>query len=131
MVESSNGVISGGYNAINAATLGQLASQFTSLFPQFTNSQSYTGIGNVGIPVTGINDYSDKISLLSENQNVNYNVTVDVGGVTIPIDHVTDYEDFVRQMQRDKRFEEMIQSMTVNRLGGGGRLDKYKNNWGK
>ena len=132
MVESSNGVISGGYNAINATTLGQLTSQFTSLFPQFTNSLDYSVIGNVEIPITGINDYSGKIDLLRENQNVNYN-TVDVGGieVNIPIDHVTDYEDFVRQMQRDKRFEEMITSMTVNRLGGGSRLDKYKTNWGK
>lgn len=126
MAESSNGVIGGSYNAINAATLGQIASSFASLYPQFTHSQSYTGIGNVGIPIAGINDYSDKISLLRENQNINYTVNVDVGGVTIPIDHVADYEDFVRKMQRDKQFEEMIQSMTVNRLGGGSKFDKHK-----
>lgn len=88
-----------------------------------------TRIGNVGIPVTGINDCSDKINSLRETQNNNYNVSVDVGGVTIPINHVNDINDFVRQLQHSKKFEEMIVSMTIGRLAGGSSLDKYKYNW--
>ena len=44
----------------------------------------------------------------------------------IQIDKVADYQDFVTQLQRDHKFERLIQSMTVDRLAGGGSLAKYK-----
>lgn len=132
MAESSNGVVNGnsynGNSAINAAVLAEMTIP-TSLFPQSDNMYYYDRIGNLEIPFTGINNCSDKINLLRETQNNNYNVSVDVGGVTIPINHVNDINDFVRQLQNSKRFEKMVQSMTVNQLGDGSRFDKYKYNW--
>ena len=50
--------------------------------------------------------------------------------VNIEIDHVQDYNDFVMQLQRDQKFEKMVQSMTVDRLSGGSKLAKYKYRWG-
>lgn len=132
MAESSNGVVSGnsynGNSAINAAVLAEMTIP-TSLFPQSDNMYYYDRIGNVEIPFTGINNCSDKINLIRETQNNNYNVNVDVGGVTIPINHANDINDLMRQIQHSKKFEEMIQSMTIGRIAGGSSLDKYKYNW--
>lgn len=54
--------------------------------------------------------------------------TIDVGGIniTIPIDHVDDYNDFINQIAKDEKFEKLIQSMTVDRITGGSKLDKFK-----
>lgn len=132
MVESSNGVVSGnsynGNSAINAAVLAKITTP-TSLFPQSDDMYYYDRIENVEIPITGINNCSDKVNLLRETQNNNYNVNVDVGGVTIPTNHANDINDLVRQLQNSKKFEGMIQSMTVNQLSGGNSFDKYKYNW--
>ena len=51
------------------------------------------------------------------------------GDIRIEIDHVENYDDFVRQLQHDKKFEGMIQSMTIGRLGGKNSLDKYSYSW--
>ncbi len=104
-----------------------LDQEHSQLFSNLMSSLESYSLGVDNVALTGINDYSDRINLLRETQNKNYN-TVDVGGieVNIPIDHVADYNDLIRQMQRDKQFEKMIESMTVNRLGGGSQFDKYK-----
>lgn len=47
----------------------------------------------------------------------------------IDIEHVEDYNDFVNQLRSDKKFEQMIQSMTVDRLVGKGALEKNKYRW--
>lgn len=56
-----------------------------------------------------------------------------VGSVTyqinIPIDHVEDYNDFMNKMRDDSKFEKMLQSMTIDQLVGGSRLDKNKYRW--
>lgn len=49
--------------------------------------------------------------------------------ITIPIDHVENYDDFVNQLRQDKKFEQLIQSMTVDRLTGGSSLAKNKYKW--
>lgn len=49
--------------------------------------------------------------------------------IEISIDHVQDYNDFVSQMQRDGRFEKMLQSMTLGRAMGKSPLEKYKSRW--
>lgn len=51
------------------------------------------------------------------------------GDINIEIDHVENYDDFVSQLQRDKKFEGMIQAMTVGRLSGKSPLDKYSYSW--
>jgi len=47
------------------------------------------------------------------------------------IDHVDDYNDLMTKIQNDRKFEKMIQSMTIGRINGGGALDKYLVNWRK
>ena len=48
------------------------------------------------------------------------------GDIKIVLPNVKSYEDFKHDMQHDPNFEKMIQAMTVGRLLGGSRLDKYK-----
>lgn len=50
--------------------------------------------------------------------------------ITIPIEHIEDYNDFVNQLKNDKKFERMIQDITVNRLSGGSQLAKNRHRWG-
>lgn len=49
--------------------------------------------------------------------------------ITIPIEHVEDYNDFVNQLRADRKFEKMIQDMTVNRIAGNNSLSKNKYRW--
>lgn len=44
--------------------------------------------------------------------------------ITIPIEHVSDYNDFVTQLQKDGKFERMIQDMTLGQALGRGSLSK-------
>lgn len=46
---------------------------------------------------------------------------------TLP--NVRNYEEFVTQMQGDKRFEQYIQTVTVDALAGKNSLNKYKTKW--
>lgn len=46
--------------------------------------------------------------------------------LSITLPHVTNYTEFVTALQKDKKFEAMIQDMTVNQLTGVGHLAKYK-----
>ena len=47
--------------------------------------------------------------------------------ITLP--NVKNYPEFVTALQNDKRFEQMIQDMTVNQLTGGSKLAKHKYNF--
>ena len=76
--------------------------------------------------ITGITDVKNRVSDLS-NPSLTQNITF--GDINIPIDHVDDYNDLMRKIQRDKKFEEMIMKMTIDRLGGGSPLDKYHVHW--
>ena len=49
--------------------------------------------------------------------------------VAINIDHVQDYNEFVAQLQKDHKFESMIQDITINRLNGNNSLSKNKYIW--
>lgn len=40
--------------------------------------------------------------------------------------NVSDYNSFISHMQRDKKFEKMVQDMTINQLSGGSQLAKYR-----
>lgn len=90
---------------------------------------SMMNVGNVGF--TGITDFSDQLRSICNRPVTTGNV--DVGGIeiNIPIDHVLDYDDFVAKIQKDKRFEEMMTAMTVDRLSGGSKFGKYRNSWSK
>lgn len=49
--------------------------------------------------------------------------------VSFPIDHVQDYNDFVSKLQKDTKFEKVIEDITIGRLTGGSKLSKYKQRW--
>lgn len=91
-----------------------------------TIGESY-GVSNISPAITGISDINSMISKFSAAPTISQNNSVTFGD--IKIDHVEDYNDFVTQLQRDPKFEKMIQSMTTDLLGGGSSLDKYKYHW--
>lgn len=73
-------------------------------------------------------DASKKLAELKGNSMPREN-SVTFGDINIGIDHVDDYNDFVRQLQKDSKFEKMIKSITIDQLAGGSSLAKYKYNW--
>ena len=64
------------------------------------------------------------LNSVANNNNSLQNVVN--GDIKIVLPNVKSYEDFKHDMQHDPNFEKMIQAMTVGRLLGGSRLDKYK-----
>lgn len=87
---------------------------------------NYSGIETVSL--SGIKDISDIASSLSLDGGGNSSSIGEVN-ITIPIDHVEDYEDFVNKLRDDKKFEQFIQSISVDRLSGGSSLAKNKYKW--
>lgn len=57
--------------------------------------------------------------------------TVTFGDINIAINHVENYDDFVTKLQHDKKFEKMMQAITVDRLVGKSSLAKNKFNWNR
>ena len=58
-------------------------------------------------------------SVLNGSQKFNYgNVTQHFDNITFSLPNVKDYDSLVRQMQNDKKFENLIQSMTIGRING-------------
>lgn len=55
----------------------------------------------------------------------NNNVVQNDFNVNIGIDHVEDYNDLVKKLQKDRQFERLIHSMTVDRMMGKNSLGKY------
>ena len=55
------------------------------------------------------------------NGNVNNEINMNI---TLP--NVKNYNEFVSQLQKDSKFERMIQDMTVNQLSGKSSLNKFK-----
>ena len=68
-------------------------------------------IGYVDVPVNG-------------SSNNTYIQNLDKVVFSLP--NITNYSEFVTALQRDKNFEKLIKSMTVDRLAGGSSLAKTK-----
>ena len=88
------------------------------------------GIGALGMfggTVTpNILDLSQKLQALSgsdmvQNLNVHNENHIEIG-----IDKVEDYNDFITKIQKDRKFENIIQDMTFGRMNGGSSLAKYR-----
>ena len=62
----------------------------------------------------------------SNINNVNSNYSVSVDNINFNLPNVKNYEDFFYAAQHDKRFEKMVQAMTVDKLFGGSSLKKYR-----
>lgn len=63
------------------------------------------------------------------NRNTTVNSGVTIGDIHFNIDHVQDYNDFMRQAQRDPKFEKLIHTITDNEYMGGSKLKKYSINF--
>lgn len=74
--------------------------------------------------VPGFSQKAVKIESVGGNNDIRQEVNI-----TIPIDHIDDYNDFVNKLKTDKRFEKMIQSMTVDQIAGRSSLAKHKYTW--
>lgn len=68
------------------------------------------GVGAGNVPVSG--------SATSVNQTIS--------NVTFSMPNVKNYDQMIRQMQKDKNFERLVMSMSVDRLAGGSSLAKNK-----
>ena len=66
--------------------------------------------------------------LMSGIGNIGGNTFGDIN-IDIPIEYVQDYNDFVTQLQKDNKFERMIQDMTIGRINGGSKFAKGKYRW--
>lgn len=71
---------------------------------------------NLSASIDGAN-----ILLTAGSRNVNTNVAM---SITLP--SVQNYNEFVSSLQKDKKFQSMIQDMTVNQMMGGNSLAKNK-----
>lgn len=70
----------------------------------------------------GTNQYNGTSNI----NNVNSNYSVSVDNINLNLPNVKNYEDFFYAAQHDKRFEKMVQAMTVDKLFGGSSLKKYR-----
>lgn len=90
------------------------------LIPMNTNSLISTGF----MPQISVPDYP-KLPNVTSSGNTSFG---DIN-INIPIEHVADYNDFVTQIQRDGKFEKMIQDMTIGQLAGKSSLAKNSYRW--
>lgn len=90
-----------------------------------TMGKSYFGYAPA---FSGLTDVSGKLASVSGAVG-NAGTTFGDFNITIPIDHVENYEDIVTKLQKDRQFEDMILSMTVDRMMGKSSLAKHKYHW--
>ena len=92
-----------------------------------TMANGMGALGMFGGTVTpNILDMSQKLQALSGSDMVqNLNVHNE-NHIEIDIDKVEDYNDFIAKMQKDRKFENIIQDMTFGRMNGGSSLAKYR-----
>jgi hypothetical protein len=60
------------------------------------------------------------------NKNVSTDVNVNFGNVDITLPNVQNYEDIMKQAQKDSRFEQMVQQITLGQALGKSSLNKLK-----
>ena len=76
---------------------------------------------------------NNPMKFIKDNLSFPVNVSSTNGGtfdiqqsMAITLPNVKNYQEFVTALQHDKKFEQMLQDMTVNQLTGGSTLAKYK-----
>ncbi len=114
-------------NAEDTANFLELRDTLRAMSTQSLTMDSQYGFRNISA-FNNLTDISDK---LSEVKAPIGNAGTSFGDIdiTIPIERVQDYNDFVTQLQHDKKFEDMIVSMTIGRIAGKSSLAKYKYQW--
>lgn len=92
-----------------------------------TMADGMGALGLFGGAVTpNILDLSQKLQALSGSDMVQNLNVYNENHIEIGIDKVEDYNDFITKMQKDRKFESIIQDMTFGRMNGGSSLAKYR-----
>lgn len=110
-------------NGDDMVTVNTLKKGEAILTPE--QAQQFSGLVNDLPKLQGIVDMSKYLSDIS-GRPVGSGVSIGNVSFNIPIDHVENYDDFVAQIQKDDKFERLIQSMTVDRIAGNSKLSKYR-----
>ena len=109
----------------NFLQLRDMLSKMSQNTLTFSNS-GYSSVGSAQL--NGLTDISGILDGISVRGNQTDNSIGEIN-ITIPIDHVENYEDFVNKLRDDKKFEQFIQDISVNLLGGGSTLAKNRHKW--
>ena len=93
------------------------------------NSDQVEKLWNLSKGITTPNMYIDNLGAkLPDIPNISNNlankVDVEFGDVTLSLPNVKNYEDFMKQAQKDPKFEKMVQNMTLGQTLGGNSLSK-------
>ena len=75
-------------------------------------------------------DTSSMITKISEQTTHDVDNHINIEN-NFAIDHVQDYNDLVTRLRNDRKFERMIQDITLGRINGKGMYTKYSYSWGK
>lgn len=102
-------------------TLRELAAKPVTM----ANSMGVLGMFG-GTVSPNILDMSKRIQALSGSDMVQSFNVHNENHIEIGIDKVEDYNDFIAKMQKDRKFENIIQDMTFGRMNGGSSLAKYR-----
>jgi hypothetical protein len=95
-----------------------LSNQMTNRIWDMANNPTKFILDNLGTVETGTTP-----NITSNVQTVNNQIDLDIS-----LPNVTNYDDFVRQAQKDPKFEKLIQAMTIDRINGKTALSKFKIN---
>jgi hypothetical protein len=63
---------------------------------------------------------------IPNNSNVQNNYTQNIGNVVFDMENVKNYDEMLSMMQKDKNFERLLLSMTIDRVVGKSSLAKGK-----
>lgn len=111
-----------------------LSADDTKMFISFRDALRDVANGDMMIPnILNSGSGLDMSNYISGANNHSGIQSANIGDISyeinIPIDHVSDYNDFMNQLRNDGKFEKFIQSMTIDRMVGGGKLSKTKFKW--
>ena len=92
-----------------------------TLYDFANNPQAF--LSNMNLPALDL-----KLPKLPQlvNKNANNTTKVEFGDVSLNFPNVKNYEDFMRQAQKDKRFEKMVQEMTIGQTLGNNTFKKFQ-----
>lgn len=118
-----------GYETILRKSDGALLSPLNQGDKVFNHSASENLYHMANNPADYIAQHSkETLSTIPSKSFGNVNQDMQVN-VNIGIEKVLDYNDFVRQLQKDPKFEKLVQSMTIEPMLGKGSLAKRRINF--
>lgn len=94
------------------------------------NKDQVEKLWNLSKGITTPNMYMDNLGaklpdISNMSNNLSNKVDVQFGDVTLSLPNVRNYEDFMKEAQKDPKFEKMIQNMTLGQTLGRNSLNKF------